>query len=139
MRVFSPRTLVLATVVLFGPDAAVAAMPQSDEPLTGQALPCKQGKIKDFECKNVELLAYLPADRLGQSVGADLWGWHDSTTGREFLAIGGASTAFVEVTDPVNPKYLGVLPPHEGMSSHAAQSVKVYKHYALIGYEGIDH
>jgi choice-of-anchor B domain-containing protein len=92
-----------------------------------------------FDCQNVELLAYLPADRLGQSVGADLWGWHDSTTGREFLAIGGAATAFVEVTDPINPKYLGVLSPHEGVSSHDAQSVKVYKHYALIGYEGIDH
>jgi choice-of-anchor B domain-containing protein len=92
-----------------------------------------------FECENVELLSFLPQDSLGKSTGTDLWGWHDSTTGREYMLIGGASTAFVDVTDPLNPKYLGVLPPHGGITRHAAQSVKVYQHYALIGYEGVNH
>jgi choice-of-anchor B domain-containing protein len=111
----------------------------SGEPLTGRAIPCNQGKIKAFACQNVELLSYLPKDVIGQSSGYDLWGWHDSTTGREFAILGGESTAFVEVTDPVNPKYLGVLPPHEGVNSHSAQSVKVYQHYAFIGYEDAKH
>jgi choice-of-anchor B domain-containing protein len=108
-------------------------------PLRGGVFKCANGKLAVFECQNVELLAYLPKDSIGQSAGADLWGWHDSTTGREFLIIGGASTAFVEVTDPLKPTYLGVLPPHGGLTRHAAQSVKVYKHYALIGYEGVNH
>jgi choice-of-anchor B domain-containing protein len=108
-------------------------------PLTGRAIKCENGKIRTFVCQNVELLAYLPKDSIGQSAGYDVWGWHDSTTGREFVLIGGASTAFVEVTDPLNPKYLGVLSPHQGVTRHAAQSVKVYKHYALVGYEGANH
>ena len=108
-------------------------------PLRGGVLKFVDGKIAAFECQNVELLSYLPGDSVGKSAGYDLWGWHDSTTGREFLLIGGVSTAFVEVTDPLNPKYLGVLPPHEGVTRHAAQSVKVYKHYALIGYESAKH
>jgi choice-of-anchor B domain-containing protein len=108
-------------------------------PLTGRAIKCENGEIRTFKCQNVELLAYLPKDSLGKSVGTDLWGWHDSTTGREFVLVGGESTAFVEVTDPLNPKYLGILPPHEGVTRHAAQSVKVYQHYAFIGYEGAKH
>ena len=149
MRVLSPSALALTAFLLLGHDSAAAAMPQSatntdatwtpDQPLTGRAIPCENGKIKDFECQNVELLAYLPKDSLGQSVGADLWGWHDSTTGREFAILGGESTAFVEVTDPLNPKYLGILRPRAGSENHSAQSVKVYKHYAFIGYEGTDH
>src|SRR5690349_13299351 len=118
MRVFSPSALVLAAVALFNPGIATATMRQADKPLTGQALACKQGKIKDFDCKNVELLSFLPKDSIGQSSGYDIWGWHDSTTGREFVLIGGVATAFVEVTDPVHPKYLGVLPPHGGLTRH---------------------
>jgi choice-of-anchor B domain-containing protein len=149
MRVLSPTSaLVLAAVALFGHGSAAAAMPQSaanadanwtdTKPLTGRALPCDQGKIKTFECQNVELLSYLQKDSLGQSVGTDMWGWHDSTTGREFALLGGESTAFVEVTDPLNPKYLGILHPPKGSEQHAAQSVRVYQHYAYIGYEGTE-
>lgn len=104
--------------------------------LTGKALPCNHGMIQSFACENVELLAYLPRASIGKSAGYDLWGWHDSTTGREFLLIGGKATAFVEVTDPVHPMYLGVLPPPAGAEEHAAQSVKVYQHYAFVAYEG---
>jgi choice-of-anchor B domain-containing protein len=149
MRFPLTSALALTAVVLLGHGSASAVMAQDTahtdtgwtdgQLLTGRAIPCENGKLKTFECQNIELLSYLPKDSIGQSSGADLWGWHDSTTGREFLLIGGASTAFLEVTDPLNPKYLGVLHPHEGVTRHAAQSVKVYKHYALIGYEAAQH
>jgi choice-of-anchor B domain-containing protein len=136
----------LAAVVPFG-YGATAAMAQNaadanwsnDKPLIGKAIPCDKGMIKEFECENVELLSFLPKDSLGQSVGTDLWGWHDTTTGREFAILGGESTAFVEVIDPLHPRYLGLIRPREGSEQHAAQSVKVYKNYAFIGYEGTDH
>lgn len=143
------RPLSSATAVLLSLGSVTAAVPQSaananagwtaDQSLTGRAIPCEQGKIKIFACRNVELLSYLPKDSLGQSVGNDVWGWHDSATGREFAIVGGEATAFVEVTDPVNPKYLGVLLPHDGITSHSAQSVKVYKNHAFIGYEAAEH
>ncbi len=144
MRLLSLGVVAFATIAPIGRGAAAVTMPQDDEntvealdrPLTGRDIPCEQGKIALFECENVALLSYLPKHLIGESSGYDLWGWHDSTTGREFVLIGGQSTAFVEVTDPVNPKYLGTLPPHVGVTSHVAQSVKVYRHYALIGYEG---
>jgi choice-of-anchor B domain-containing protein len=144
MRVSSPAALVLVAVLLFGPGSATAAMPQiapntDARPLTGRVRPCDKGQIEIFECEGVELLAFLPKDSLDYSVGADIWGWHDSTTGREFALLGGESTAFVEVTDPLRPKYLGVLPPHDGIQNHGPQSVKVYQHYAFIGYEGASH
>jgi choice-of-anchor B domain-containing protein len=151
MRLLFTGALALTAVALFshGSASATAAMPQgttnadtswtAGQPLTGRAIPCEGGKIKTFECQNVELLSYLPADGIGRSAGYDLWGWHDSTTGREFVIIGGSATAFVEVTDPVNPRYLGVLPPHGGLKPSAAQSVKVYKNYALVGYEAVKH
>jgi len=140
--------LLLAAII--GRGSAAAAMPQDatntdaggsdDKPLTGRALRCENGRIKTFECRNVELLSFLPKDSLAESVGTDLWGWHDSTTGREFAITGGEATAFVEVTDPLHPRYLGVLHPHPGSERHAAQSVRVYQHYAFIGYEGTtDH
>lgn len=102
------------------------------ESITGQIMPCTNGRIKAFECQNVELLAYLPRTALGGAGVFDIWGWIDSTTNREFVLIAGeAGTAFVEVTDPVNPKYLGILPLHNGATS-GIPGVKVYKHYAYI-------
>src|SRR5690349_25116158 len=68
------------------------------KPLTGHPIQCENGRIKTFICDNVELLSYLPKQLFGESSGYDVWGWHDSTTGREFVLIGGAATAFVEVT-----------------------------------------
>jgi choice-of-anchor B domain-containing protein len=125
----------LAFAILLASGAATAAMAQSTSP-AGKAIPCEKGMIKEFECENIELLSFLPAENMGGSSGTDLWGWHDTTTGREFALAGGQSTAFVDVTDPLNPKYLGFLAPPSGSEQHAAQSVKVYKNYAFIGYEG---
>jgi choice-of-anchor B domain-containing protein len=104
-------------------------------PLTGKAMPCANGRIKDFECQNVELLSYLPSEAMGNGGLFDTWGWHDSATGREFVAAGGwTGISFVEVTDPLNPKYLGKLPFHDNDSLPGAgiAGVKVYKNHAFI-------
>src|SRR5690349_3639403 len=96
--------ILLAAFVLFGHGSAAVAFAQSpantdadwteDKPLAGRAMPCDQGMIKVFECKNVEILSYLPKDGLAGSVGQDIWGWHDSTTGREFAILGWEATIF---------------------------------------------
>ena len=152
MRILSG---VLA-VALLAPLAGVTAVGQSSEngaedqaakpaaPIVGGAVKCTNGKISEFECDNVELLSYLPLDAIGGSgkgiILNDIWGWTDSTTGREFAAVGRSDgTAFVEVTDPVNPKYLGLLPRHEGATVNYWRALKVYKNHAFIASESGPH
>ena len=126
MRLFSSGLILVAMVLLDSTTAGASSQVGADKSLTGRAIPCKDSRIENFKCHNVELLAYLPKAVLGEATGYDVWGWGDSTTSREFVLIGGASgTAFVEVTDPINPKYLGLLPPHGGVTNGGAQSVKV--------------
>ncbi len=65
----------------------------------------------------------------------DIWGWTDDTSsnsnGREFSIVGlKRGTAFVEITDPYNPKYLGVLP--ASADAILLRDIKVIDHYALI-------
>ncbi len=64
---------------------------------------------------NVTLLSQLTLGEMGATgssvLGNDCWGWTDRVTGREFAIFGLTNaTAFVEITDPVNPVYIGSLP-----------------------------
>src|SRR5690606_9195402 len=68
----------------------------------------------------------------------DVWGWTDSHTGREYALMGLANgTAFVDVTDPVHPVYLGKLPTHT--TATVWRDVKVYADYAFIVSEADKH
>jgi len=100
------------------------------------------GLAGSYPCKDVNLLSHLSNAQLnnqGADIDAnDLWGWTDTASGREFVIIGLiSSTAYVEITDPVNPVYLGELA-FPGESSMWAD-IKVYKNYAYIGSESPGH
>ena len=61
----------------------------------------------------------------------DVWGWTDPTTAREYVLLGRSDgTAFIDVTSPVNPVYLGSLPSYTGTS--VWRGVKVYADRAYI-------
>ena len=80
----------------------------ADMPLVGREVECQNGKAMIFDCQNVGLLAYLPGSAIQGDTLTDLWGWTDPATGREFvIATHDAGTSFVEITDPVHPRYLG--------------------------------
>ncbi|GIV58752.1 MAG: hypothetical protein KatS3mg042_1665 [Rhodothermaceae bacterium] len=67
----------------------------------------------------------------------DIWGWTDPASGREFAIVGRTDgTAFVEVTDPVNPVYLGSLPLHAGAQPSIWRDMKVYANHAFIVADG---
>lgn len=79
---------------------------------TGQVMLPDDGEIMGFPAKNVALLSWLtPEDITGQAQRAnDIWGYV-SPRGREYAIVGlEHGTAFVEVTDPVNPVVIGVIP-----------------------------
>ncbi len=108
--------------------------------VTGGEVKCAAGKAKAFECKDADLVAFLPKSAIGAKRGTllnDIWGWTDSTTGREFAIVGRTDgTSFVEVTDPANPKYLGDLPMHQGARANIWRDMKVYKNHAFIVADG---
>lgn len=92
---------------------------------------CVNGMADIFACENVDLVAHLQLSQIGGGSGNDLWGWEDPQTGVEYALVGRSSgTAFVDVSDPENPVYIGNLPTHTGNSSW--RDVKVYDNHAFV-------
>jgi choice-of-anchor B domain-containing protein len=108
--------------------------------LTGGEAKCETGKARGFECRDADLVSFLPVSAIGGQRGVllnDIWGWTDSVTNREFALVGRVNgTSFVEVTDPANPVYLGDLPLTEGAKPNIWRDIKVYKNHAFIVADG---
>jgi choice-of-anchor B domain-containing protein len=108
--------------------------------VAGGEVKCQGGKAGGFECKDAALMAFLPNSSIGAKRGTllnGIWGWTDSTTGREFALVGRTDgTSFVEVTDPANPRYLGDLPLHQGARPNIWREIKVYRTHAFIVADG---
>ncbi len=120
MRASSARFVLAAAFLLASPLAGSVAVGQKPSlpPVRGAEVKCEGGKAKNFDCGDVDLLSFLPMDSIGGSESSGIWGWIDSTTKREFAIVGRANgTAFIEVTDPVNPQYLGDLPVPRGCAA----------------------
>ena len=87
-----------------------------------------------FPSHNIELLSQLTlADMgaVGDVKGNDIWGWTDPLDNKEYALVGRSDgTAFVDVTDPVNPVYLGFLATYTGNT--AWRDIKVYADHAYI-------
>jgi choice-of-anchor B domain-containing protein len=68
------------------------------------ATPCSGGQAGAFACQNVDLLAHV-ASRTDTARGADIWGFMDLNTNREYAIIGySTGTAVFDVTDAENPR-----------------------------------
>ncbi len=100
--------------------------------------PCENGLANGYPCQYVDFLGQLTASELGGGEMNDLWGWTHPETGAEYVLIGrDAGTSFVEISDPVNPIYLGVLPTHTFNSIW--RDIKVYENHAYIVSEANNH
>ena len=75
---------------------------------------------------------------MGGGSGNDIWGWTDPLTGREYALVGRSSgTAFVDISTPTRPIYLGDLPTQ---TDHSAwRGIKVFADHAFIVSEALDH
>jgi choice-of-anchor B domain-containing protein len=99
---------------------------------------CEQGLASGFACRNVDLLAHLPLAHFGARSANDIWGWTDPETGREYALLGlDIGTAFVDVTDPHEPVYVGFLRTQSRNSLW--RSIKVYADHAFIVSEAAGH
>ena len=116
-----------------------AALGLAALPAVAQPVPCDDaGMAGEYACSNVTLLSHVDLVTMGAEAGNDVWGWTDSHTGREYALMGLANgTAFVDVTDPVHPVYLGKLPTHT--TATVWRDIKVYADYAFVVSEADKH
>jgi choice-of-anchor B domain-containing protein len=93
-----------------------------------------------YPCNNYDFLSRTPVSTLattaGNPVGSDIWGWTDPLDGKEYAMLGMSnSTAFVDITDPVNPVFLGRIESAAG--NNVWRDVKVYNNHAFIVADGV--
>lgn len=97
---------------------------------------CADGEAAGFSCEGVDLVSFLPLSALGAEPGegmTDIWGWTDPETRREYVLAGRtAGLAFIDVTDPGSPRFLGLMPANP---SHA-RDIKVYRDHAFMTGDG---
>jgi choice-of-anchor B domain-containing protein len=155
----STRKLVVAFTLLFAASLAAWSVfahegehhspggngQPNDAPLAAMSnTPCVNGFAGTFPCDKVDLAALLPlADIAGPNapsglIANDIWGWTDPLTDREYALVGLSNgVAFVDVTNPTAPVYLGNLPRHSADSLW--RSLKVYRDHLYVVSEAADH
>lgn len=99
-------------------------------------------EIQTMSSATVTLLSRLTLAEMGAGqsnvLGNDCWGWTHASSGREFALFGLTNgTAFVEITDPEAPVYIGTLPTAQGNTTW--RDMKVYNNRAYIVTDGGDN
>ena len=100
--------------------------------------PCVNGFAGGFACDGYDLQSQIPLATMNSTRANDSWGWTDSLDGKEyaiFCLIEG--TAFIDISDPINPEYLGTLPTQNNSSTW--RDAKTYNNYAFIVSEDPGH
>ena len=107
--------------------------------LVNAQTPCENGFAGDYPCDNVDMWSFMSIDEIGGAANLnDIWGWFDIASGREFALVGKSTgTAFVEITNPAAPVYLGELATHS--TNSLWRDIKVIGDYAYIGAEANMH
>ena len=101
--------------------------------------PCAGGMAGTYPCLGVDLMGHLSNADLGSTGDVnDCWGWTDPGTGKEYALVGLFNgTAFVDITDPVAPVRIGILPTHTGNS--VWRDIKVHNGHAYIVSQASGH
>src|SRR6056297_1161011 len=106
------------------------------QPITGNRVNCSNGMADLYLCENVDLISFLPISAIGGDRGVrlnDMWGWTDPETDKNYAIVGrNEGTSFVDVTDPLNPVYIGNLPLTEGAQPSSWRDMKVYKNHVYV-------
>ncbi len=100
--------------------------------------PCDGGMAGNFPCDGYDLQSQIPLSTMNSTRANDSWGWTDPMDGKEYAImclIEG--TAFIDISDPINPIYLGKLPTEN--SSSTWRDAKTYNNFAFIVSEDPGH
>ncbi|MCH7833581.1 MAG: choice-of-anchor B family protein, partial [Proteobacteria bacterium] len=100
-------------------------------PLSTGPAACNGGSAGDFPCSGISLKKQVSLETMGGTLGNDIWGWSDALTGNEYALMGMTNgTAFVDITIPEVPVFLGRLPTQTVESLW--RDIKVYQDHAYI-------
>lgn len=111
---------------------------------------CVDGMAGPFPCDGIDLLQFIPisefeglptyAPGLETGIeGSDVWGWTSPDTGEEYVLFGKTNgLAFFNVTDPLDPIYLGTLD-NPAAAQLVWQDIKVYDDRAYVVSESAPH
>lgn len=118
--------------VVVSPPAATSPPPSaSPEPLGSGPARCEDGSAGDFACLRISLASRVALDQMEGATGNDIWGWADIETGAEYALMGMSNgTAFVDVSDPESPAFLGRLATQTVESDW--RDIKVYRNHAYV-------
>ena len=94
--------------------------------------PCSGGFAGSYPCDGITLQGYISSSAMGGSAEAqDSWGWTDPLNNKEYAVVAmDDGTAFVDISTPTAPVYVGRLDTHTGSSLW--RDVKVYLDHAFI-------
>jgi len=99
---------------------------------------CVNGMAGSYPCNGYDLLSFTPCTNFGASNSNDSWGWTDPDDGTEYALVGlDNGVAFLDISDAINPVYLGKLPTHT--NSSLWRDVKTYNNYAFVVSEASGH
>ncbi|MFN2388459.1 MAG: choice-of-anchor B family protein [Actinomycetota bacterium] len=103
----SPRRIAaaLATVVVLAGTLTTGPV-QAKNVITR----CQNGEASWYRCKGIHLQSFVPAEVMAGAGIADVWGWVDPETRKEYAVLGSTrGVQFLDVTVPTAPVYLGWL------------------------------
>ncbi|NER13164.1 choice-of-anchor B family protein [Leptobacterium flavescens] len=107
-------------------------------PAANAVVPCENGMAGIYPCNGYDLVAHINLQSLGAGRGNDIWGWTDSSDGKEYALMGvDNGTVFIDLSDPVNPVIVGRLP--TATTNSTWRDVKVYGDHAFIVSEAAGH
>lgn len=99
---------------------------------------CVGGMAGSYPCNDYDLMSRISLFDMQANSGNDSWGWTDASDGKEYAIMGlNNGTAFIDISDPLNPVYLGKLP--TATTSSSWRDVKVYQNHAYIVSEASNH
>ncbi len=100
--------------------------------------PCVNGMAGDYPCNGYDIQSFISLAELDTDRGNDSWGWTDPQDGKEYGIMGVKNgTVFVDISDPINPVYLGKLNTYTSNSTW--RDIKVYNNHAFIVSEADGH
>ncbi len=113
---------------------------ETPNPIEEQTLftPCENGMAGIYPCNGYDLLANISLNNFSAQEANDIWGWTDTSTGKEYALMGvDDGTVFIDISDTENLLYLGKLP--TATVASAWRDVKVLGDFAYIVSEARNH